>query len=100
MPAAPPLAGSVALEFLTFLGLVLFVEGILLALFPEPLRRMMAMFAERPSAWLRRYGLIVAVLAAGFLFLVAELSAPAAGSAVSHAPLQLGVVRGAIADLL
>ncbi len=82
------------LELLTFLGLVLFLEGVLLALFPEALRRMMLAFAARPAPWLRRHGLIIAILAAGFLY---GLSVMASGDGDA---LAFSRLRQAFADLL
>lgn len=53
-----------ALELLTFLGLALLLEGVLLALFPGHMRRMMEQFAALGPGQLRGLGLGLAVAAA------------------------------------
>ncbi|MCG8545448.1 MAG: DUF2065 domain-containing protein [Alphaproteobacteria bacterium] len=52
-------------DFLTAIGLVLVLEGVLYALFPEGMQRMMAQALEMSPGTLRKGGLIAAV--AGFL---------------------------------
>jgi uncharacterized protein YjeT (DUF2065 family) len=52
-------------DFLTAIGLVLVLEGVLYALFPEGMQRMMAQALELSPALLRKGGLVAAVI--GFL---------------------------------
>jgi uncharacterized protein YjeT (DUF2065 family) len=60
-----------AIELFTFLGLVIVVEGVLLALFPAALARMMRDMAAQPPERLRRIGLVAAVGGAAFLLILA-----------------------------
>lgn len=59
-----------AIELLTFLGLVIVVEGVLLALFPVALIRMMHEIAALPPERLRRMGLVAAVCGGAFLLVL------------------------------
>ena len=61
-----------ALELLTFLGLALFLEGVVLALFPDAMRRMMAQFSMLAPSQLRLIGLGLAVVAALVLVVLAR----------------------------
>lgn len=61
------------LELLTFLGLALLVEGILLALFPEGIRRMMVELSGFDGTRLRAIGLIFAGGAALLLMILARV---------------------------
>jgi uncharacterized protein YjeT (DUF2065 family) len=51
-------------DFVTALGLLLVIEGVLYALFPQGMQRMMQMALEAPPATLRNGGLVA--LLAGF----------------------------------
>tara|TARA_B100001123_G_scaffold349931_1_gene400134 strand:+ start:187 stop:372 length:186 start_codon:yes stop_codon:yes gene_type:complete len=52
-------------DFATALALVLVIEGLLYALFPEAMQRMMRIALEAPSTVLRNGGLAAAIL--GFI---------------------------------
>jgi uncharacterized protein len=60
----------VAEELLTALGLVLAIEGVIYALFPEGMKRMMARVMEMPAASLRAAGLAAAAIGVGLVWLV------------------------------
>lgn len=47
-------------DFLTAIGLAVAIEGVAYALFPEPMRRMMAQVLQQPAASLRIAGLVAA----------------------------------------
>lgn len=49
-------------EFVTALGLVIVIEGICYALFPDAMKRMMLQILELPSSTLRYMGLFAAAL--------------------------------------
>lgn len=49
-------------EFLTALGLVFVIEGLVFAAFPGPAKRAVAAMLETPEATLRLVGLISAVI--------------------------------------
>ena len=49
-------------DLFTALALVLVIEGVLYALFPEAMQRMMAQAIELPPSMLRNGGLVAAVL--------------------------------------
>ena len=68
------------IELLTFFGLAILVEGVLLALFPGALRRMMAAMALSPPERLRRLGLIAVVVGAVALFVLAHVVGAQAGT--------------------
>ena len=57
-------------EFLQAVCLVLVIEGLAYALFPRPLRRMMAQVIATPEEQLRAFGLLAAVLGVAALWLV------------------------------
>lgn len=59
-----------AIELLTFLGLVIVVEGVLLALFPAALVRVMRDMAAQPPERLRRIALVAAVCGGAFLLIL------------------------------
>lgn len=63
-----------ALELLTFLGLTLFLEGVVLALFPGGMRRMMDQFAAMTAQQLRVVGLGFAAVAAVGLVILSRFS--------------------------
>ncbi len=54
---------------LTALGLALAIEGIIYALFPEAMKRMMAMVMVKPAGGLRAAGLAAAVAGVFILWL-------------------------------
>jgi len=58
------------LDLLTALALAIALEGIAYALFPDGMKRMMAMALEMPSATLRTAGLTAAVLGVGVVWLI------------------------------
>lgn len=47
-----------AADFLTALALVLVIEGVIYALFPDAMKRMMVRLMDAPSAALRAAGLV------------------------------------------
>ena len=55
---------------LTALALAVAIEGIVYALFPDDMKRMMARVIEQPSAGIRTAGLIAAVAGVFVLWLV------------------------------
>jgi uncharacterized protein YjeT (DUF2065 family) len=60
----------VAVEILSALGLVLAVEGVIYALFPAAMQRMMTIaVAQSPSA-LRTVGLLLAIFGVGLLWVL------------------------------
>lgn len=52
------------------LGLVLVIEGVLYALFPEAMKRLMAQVLELPSPQIRGAGVLAAVLGLAIVWLV------------------------------
>ena len=57
-------------ELLTALALVLVIEGLLYAAFPEQMRRMVVSLLELPASTLRAGGLIAAVVGVGIVWLL------------------------------
>ncbi|HXQ67874.1 MAG TPA: DUF2065 domain-containing protein [Alphaproteobacteria bacterium] len=57
-------------DFLTALGLVLVIEGVLYALFPGTMRRMMALMITQPPVAVRAAGLAGAALGVVIVWLV------------------------------
>jgi hypothetical protein len=57
-------------DLVTALGLVLVIEGVLLALFPDGLKRMVAEIMEKPSQSLRVGGVVSAAIGVGVIWLV------------------------------
>ncbi|MGH6928078.1 MAG: DUF2065 domain-containing protein [Dongiaceae bacterium] len=57
-------------DLVTALGLVLVIEGLLLALFPDGLKRMIAEIMMKPSQGLRVGGVVSAVIGVGVIWLV------------------------------
>ena len=57
-------------DLATALGLVLVIEGVLLALFPDGLRRMLAEVMARPSQSLRVGGVVSAAIGVAIVWLV------------------------------
>jgi uncharacterized protein YjeT (DUF2065 family) len=63
---------ALVLELLTFLGLALLAEGVILALFPGGMGRMMAQFSALAPSQLRNIGLGFALAAALILVVIAR----------------------------
>lgn len=57
-------------DLVTALGLVLVIEGLLLALFPDGLKRMVAEIMTRPSPSLRVGGVVSAAIGVAVVWLV------------------------------
>lgn len=57
-------------DLVTALGLVLVIEGLLLALVPEALRRMVMAMVTQPTDALRIGGVISAIVGVGIVWLV------------------------------
>ncbi len=57
-------------DLVTALGLVLVIEGLLLALVPEALRRVVMAMATQPGDALRIGGVISAIIGVGIVWLV------------------------------
>lgn len=57
-------------DLFTALALAVALEGIAYALFPEGMKRMMAIAMEQPSSNLRLAGLSLAILAVGLVWLI------------------------------
>ncbi len=60
----------VTVEFVTALALVLVIEGALYALFPDRMKRAMALLLGVPDGNLRTAGLIAVVLGVGIVWLL------------------------------
>lgn len=58
------------IELLTFLGLALLAEGVLLAVFPKALLRMTAEMSQIAPERLRMMGLVSAVIGTAVLFIL------------------------------
>lgn len=74
-----------ALELLTFLGLVLLLEGVIMALFPTGIRHMLDYFATLTPPQLRIIGLGFAGVAALALVIVAHFADSGTGPGMSFA---------------
>ncbi len=57
-------------ELITALGLVLVIEGALYALFPDGMKRLMALMLNQPAGSLRTAGVVVAGLGVGIVWLL------------------------------
>lgn len=57
-------------DLATALALAIAIEGILYALFPDGMKRMMASVLEMPSSNLRAVGLIAAVFGVGLVWVI------------------------------
>ena len=57
-------------ELITALGLVLVIEGALYALFPDGMKRMMALVLNQPAWSLRTAGVVAAGLGVGIVWLL------------------------------
>lgn len=58
---------------LTALALVFVIEGLIYALFPKAVQRMMAFAVQSAPAKLRNFGLIMAALGAFFVWLLTKI---------------------------
>jgi uncharacterized protein YjeT (DUF2065 family) len=74
-----------AVELLTFLGLALLLEGVIMALFPAGIRRMLDQFAALTPPQLRVIGLGFAVVSVLMLVILARLANGGAGASLSFA---------------
>lgn len=86
-------------DILTFIGLAVVVEGVLMALFPGALQRMMAEMANFAPERLRRIGLIASVAGTGFLFALVHLTGDAAGGGADAGALGFSAFRSLLAGL-
>ena len=59
-----------AVEILSALGLVLAVEGVIYALFPAAMQRMMTIAVAQPPSALRTAGLLFAAVGVGLVWLL------------------------------
>ncbi len=57
-------------DLLVALGLVMVIEGLLYALFPEGMKRMMQLLLTLPSEQVRSAGLVFAVIGVGIVWLL------------------------------
>jgi len=57
-------------DLMTALALAIAIEGFAYALFPDAMKRMMAMAIEQPSTSLRTAGLAAALMGVGFVWLI------------------------------
>ncbi len=57
-------------DLLVAIGLILVIEGCLLALFPDAMRRMMVAMQQVPAEFLRGAGLIAAVVGVALVWLI------------------------------
>ena len=58
------------IDFLTALALVLVIEGLLYAAFPEPMKRMIVAVMSMPASSLRAGGLVAAFIGVLFVWLL------------------------------
>ncbi len=57
-------------DLATAVALVLVIEGVAYALFPDAAKKMMAIAIEQPSSMLRNLGLTAAALGVGLVWLI------------------------------
>ena len=57
-------------EIIVANGLVLVIEGLLYALFPASMKKMMTVALQQPEAGLRQAGLIAAVIGVAIIYLI------------------------------
>ena len=57
-------------DLITALGLALAIEGVLYALFPDAMRKMMAQILSQPQATIRSAGLLAAMIGVVIVWLV------------------------------
>jgi uncharacterized protein YjeT (DUF2065 family) len=81
----------VGVELLTFLGLALLAEGVLLAVFPKALLRMMAEMSQIAPERLRYMGLVSAVIGTAMLFILVRALGGTLGFAGLRALIGAGV---------
>lgn len=65
--------GSFGTYLLTSLSLVFVIEGLVYALFPETVKKMMAMALALPAGQLRLFGLLIAATGFGFVWILGHL---------------------------
>ena len=58
------------LDFLTAVALILVIEGAVYALFPDGMKRMMALVLNQPAGSLRTAGVVAAGLGVGIVWLL------------------------------
>lgn len=68
------MAGPFTLYILTAVSLILVIEGLLYALFPDFVRKMMALAVMTPVPRLRLFGLVMVTLGACLVWLMQGLS--------------------------
>ena len=84
-----------AVELLTFLGLALLLEGVIMALFPVGIRRMLDQIGAMTPPQLRVIGLGCAVVAALMLVILARLANGGGGAGLSFSfPMTRRFVAG------
>jgi uncharacterized protein YjeT (DUF2065 family) len=64
------MSDSFWISLLTAFGLILVIEGLLYALFPAAMQRMMERLREAPPETLRKAGLTAAVAGVGLVWLI------------------------------
>lgn len=57
-------------EIIVAIGLVLVIEGLLYALFPASMKKMMTVALKQPEAGLRQAGLIAAAIGVAIIYLI------------------------------
>lgn len=57
-------------EIIVAIGLVLVIEGLLYALFPSSMKKMMAIALDQPETGLRQIGLIAAIIGVVIIYLI------------------------------
>ena len=57
-------------EFIVAIGLVLVIEGLLYALFPASMKKMITVALEQPETGLRKAGFIAAVIGVTIIYLI------------------------------
>lgn len=60
-------------EFLTALGLLFAIEGLMFAAFPQATKRAMEQVVGSPDGLLRRVGIVSAILGVGLVFVARRL---------------------------
>jgi uncharacterized protein YjeT (DUF2065 family) len=67
---------SFSLTLLTAFCLVFVIEGLLYALFPDQIKKLMAMAVSIPAQNLRMFGLLMAVLGIASIYILKAFQAP------------------------
>ncbi len=57
-------------DLVTALALILVIEGMIYALFPEAMKRMMLMLQDQPGSALRSAGLLAATIGVGIIWMM------------------------------